>query len=171
MTIAKGVTSGYLPLGAAVVSPKVYEAFLGDPESDREFTQVATYGGHPVCSAAALANLEILVSERLWENSETVGAYLLERLKEIDSPFIGEVRGKGLMLAVELDDADGGPLDTARTAAAQARVKEEGVLIGRLSHVLQGPENLLFLSPPLILTKAEADRIVAAIQVGVESLA
>jgi len=170
LNLAKGVTSGYLPLGATVVTPRVYDAFLGDSDDDREFTQVATYGGHPVCSAAALANIDILLREKLSENSAAVGAHLLAELQTIDSPYIGEVRGKGLMIAVDLQDKSGGPLDTARTAAVQARVKQEGVLIGRLSHVIKGPENLLFLSPPLILTSDEADRVAAAIRTGVEGL-
>lgn len=170
MNIAKGLTSGYLPMGASVVSPKVYEAFLGDPGDDKEFSQVATYGGHPVCSAAALANIDILMGERLWQNSASVGAHLLRALQAIDSPFIGDVRGKGLMITVDLQNEEGDLLDTARTAAVQGKIKEQGVLVGRLSHVLQGPENLLFISPPLILTADEADRIAEAVRAGVASL-
>jgi len=166
MTIAKGVTSGYLPLGACTVTPKVFDAFLGSPEEEREFSSVVTYGGHPACCAAALANLDILMRERLWENSEKVGAYLLERLKVLDSPFVGEVRGKGLMLAMDMVTEAGAKLDGKRMGQVQAGVKEAGVLVGRMSHVLPGPESTFFLSPPLILTEAEADTIVGAFRNG-----
>ncbi len=169
-TLAKGVSSGYLPLGACAVTPEIFQTFLGDPEEGREFSQVSTYGGHPVCCAAALANLDILMAERLWENSAQVGAYLLEQLQGLDSPFLGEIRGKGLMVAVELVDEDGALLDAWRTDQAQARIRAEGVLIGRMSHAMPGPESVFFLSPPLILTEAEADQIVEALRAGLASI-
>ena len=164
MTIAKGATSGYLPLGACAVSDEIFESFLGEPGEGREFAQVSTYGGHPACCAAALANLDIVMGERLWENSARVGAYLLEGLGQLKSPQIGDVRGKGLLIAVELIDESGAPLDAERFAAAKNRIKDEGVLVGSMSHVLPGPESMLFLSPPLILTGPEADKIIAAFE-------
>ena len=170
ITLAKGVSSGYLPLGACAVTPEIFQTFLGDPQEDREFSQVSTYGGHPVCCAAALANLDILIGERLWENSARVGAYLLEQLQALDSPFIGEVRGKGLMIAMELVDGDGALLDAERTAQVQARIRDEGVLVGRMSHAMPGPESMFFLSPPLILSSDEADQIVAAFAAGLASI-
>ena len=166
MTMAKGVTSGYLPLGACAVTPKVFDAFKGDPSEAREFSQVVTYGGHPVCCAAALANLDILFRERLWENAEQVGAHLLDGLRELDSPFVGNVRGRGLMIAVEMVDESGGFLDADRTAGVLRGIREAGVIVGKMSHVMAGSESILFLSPPLILTTAEADRIVTAIRQG-----
>jgi len=164
ITMAKGVSSGYLPLGACAVTPEIFETFLGAPEEKRELAQVSTYGGHPVCCAAALANLEILEREELCDNSAKVGAYLLEKLQALDSPLIGEVRGKGLMIGVELIGEDGAMLDAARTAQVQGGLRSEGVLVGKMSHVLPGPESVLFLSPPLILTEAEADKIVSAFE-------
>ena len=170
MTLAKGVSSGYLPLGACAVTPEIFQAFVGAPGEGLELAQVSTYGGHPVCCAAALANLEILTRERLWENAAKVGDYLLQQLQGIDSPFLGEIRGKGLMLAVELEDEEGNLLDAARTAQVQGRIVQEGVLTGMMSHAAPGPESILFLSPPLILTVEEADSIVAAFRVALESL-
>ncbi len=82
MVLAKGITSGYLPLGATVVTEEIFDAFRGEPGDGREFAQVCTYGGHPACCAAALANIDILTRERLWERAEEVGAHLLEGLKE-----------------------------------------------------------------------------------------
>ena len=170
MTMAKGVSSGYLPLGACAVTPEVFETFMGEPGEHREFSSVSTYGGHPVCCAAALANLDILAAERLWENSAEVGATLLDALERLDSPFIGEVRGKGLMIAVELAAHNGESLDPDRVAAVQAGILEQGVIVGRMSHVMQGPESIFFLAPPLILARSEADRIVSAFDAGLKSI-
>jgi taurine-pyruvate aminotransferase len=171
MTMAKGVTSGYQPLGATAVRPHVYDAFLGGDDEHREFAQVVTYGGHPVCCAAGVANLEILNRERLWENSAKVGAYLQAQLKALDSPRVGDVRGKGLMIAVELVDDDGAPLDKATMDRAHAAIVDAGVLVGRMSHVLPGPESIFYLSPPLIITEADADRIVGAMRKALEAVA
>ena len=171
MTMAKGISSGYLPLGACAVTKGVFEAFLGEPEEDREYSSISTYGGHPACCAAALANIEILLKERLWENADRVGRHLLEGLKNLASRFVGEVRGKGLMLAIELVGEDGEMLDAGRTSRVQARILEEGVIVGKMSHVMAGPESTLFLAPPLILSEKEADRIIDAIRSGLESIA
>jgi taurine-pyruvate aminotransferase len=166
MTLAKGVSSGYLPLGACAVTPEIFEMFLGAPEEGVEFAQIATYGGHPVCCAAALANIEILLRERLWENSARMGAYLLDGLRQLDSPLVGDVRGKGLMIGVELIGEDGAMLDDARTAQVVGGIRDAGVLVGKMSHAVDGPESVLFVSPPLILREDEADRIVDAFEAG-----
>lgn len=171
VTMAKGITSGYLPLGATAVRPRVYDAFLGAPEENREFSQVVTYGGHPVCCAAGVANLEIIARERLWENSAKVGEYLQRRLKALDSPRVGDVRGRGLMIAVELVDDDGAPLDKPTIDKAHATIVEAGVLVGRMSHVLPGPESIFYLSPPLIITERDADRIVDAMRLALAAVA
>jgi taurine-pyruvate aminotransferase len=170
MTLAKGVTSGYLPLGACAVTPEIFNTFLGDPAEGREFAQVSTYGGHPVCCAAALANIDILLRERLWENSASVGEYLLAKLSTLDSPFIGDVRGLGLMIAVELVDESGAMLDVERAAKVAAGIRQAGVIVGRMSHVLAGPESVFFVSPPLILSQDQADQIAAAFSAGLETL-
>ena len=168
MTMAKGATSGYLPLGATAVTPEIFETFLGEPGEGRELAQVSTYGGHPACCAAALANLDIVLGERLWENSARLGAYLLEGLKQLKSPLVGDVRGRGLLLAVELISPESGdPLDGEHFAQIKGRIVEKGVLVGGMSHCLPGPESMLFLSPPLVLTEAEADKILAAFEVAI----
>ena len=170
ITMAKGISSGYLPLGACAVTPDIFQAFLGAPEEGLEFSQVSTYGGHPVCCAAAMANLDILIGERLWENAAEVGGYLLQQLQRLQSPFLGQVRGKGLMIAVELVDSSGALLDAERTARAQGCLREEGLLVGRMSHAMPGPESIFFLSPPLILTQEQADVIVDAFSVALADI-
>ena len=165
MVMAKGITSGYQPLGATIVTDEVFDAFAGETAERREFAQVCTYGGHPVACAAALANIDILTGERLWENAERVGDKLLSGLTALSSPNLGQVRGRGLMIGVELIAQDGELLGVAETNAIKASLKEQGVLVGQMSHVLQAPESILFLSPPLVLTEAEAQRIVDAFAV------
>jgi taurine-pyruvate aminotransferase len=166
ITLAKGLTSGYIPLGACVANDAVFEEFLGEPEESREFAQVCTYGGHPVACAAGLANLEILTEERLAENAERVGGYLLKNLKTLESlPIVGDVRGKGLMIGVELvKDSDGTQLDTATTKAICAEMLKSGIIVGRIGQTVDEPENIIFFAPPLILTIAEADRIFETLQ-------
>ena len=160
ITLAKGLTSGYLPLGACVASTQVFNAFLGDADENREFAQVCTYGGHPVACAAGVANLKILQEERLWENAEKVGAQLLSKLETLrELPIVGDVRGKGLMLAVEFIETDGTHLETAKTNRIVGRLKEKGVIVGKIGHAVEEPENIIYIAPPLILTEAEADRI------------
>ncbi|SVD85543.1 uncharacterized protein METZ01_LOCUS438397 [marine metagenome] len=83
----------------------------------------------------------------------------------LSSPNLGQVRGRGLMIGVELIAQDGELLGVAETNAIKASLKEQGVLVGQMSHVLQAPESILFLSPPLVLTEAEAQRIVDAFAV------
>ncbi len=160
ITLAKGLTSGYIPLGACVTSTSVFNTFLGNPGENREFSQVCTYGGHPVACAAGIANLNILQEERLWENAEKVGKYLIDKLKTLlDLPIVGDVRGKGLMLAVELIQSDGSQLETAETNRILAELKQKGVIVGKIGHALFEPENIIFIAPPLILTETEADKI------------
>ena len=160
ITLAKGLTSGYLPLGACVASTKVFNAFLGDTDENREFAQVCTYGGHPVACAAGIANLKILQEERLWENAEKVGTYLLSKLETLCKlPIVGDVRGKGLMIGVELIETDGSHLATAKTNQIVGQLREKGVIVGKIGHAVEEPENIIYIAPPLILTEAEADRI------------
>ncbi len=162
MTIAKGVSSGYLPLGACAVSEAVFDAFKGEAGEGREFAQVSTYGGHPACCAAALANIEILTEEKLWENSELIGGYLLVRLSDISSPLIKEVRGKGLMLAVELQNEDGSELDATRTKAFGKALRNAGIIVGKVGYTNAGSEPVFTLAPPLILAAEQADKIAGA---------
>ena len=163
ITLAKGLTSGYLPLGACVASTKVFNAFLGDTDENREFAQVCTYGGHPVACAAGIANLKILQEERLWENAEKVGTHLLSKLETLRAlPIVGDVRGKGLLLGVELIETDGTHLETAKTNRIVGQLRDfdkGGIIVGKIGHAVEEPESIIFIAPPLILTEAEADRI------------
>jgi adenosylmethionine-8-amino-7-oxononanoate aminotransferase len=165
LTLAKGITSAYLPLAATVATEAVFEAFKSDADELAKFAQVSTFGGHPCSCAAGLANLEILVRERLWENSERIGAYLADRLRSIASPHIGEVRGRGLLIGLEMvAGANRAPMPEAEVIRLQRLIREAGVLVGRNNDTVPGFGNVLTISPPLTLTQQEADEIVTAIQ-------
>jgi adenosylmethionine-8-amino-7-oxononanoate aminotransferase len=172
MTVAKGITSGYLPLGAAITTQEIFNAFLGDAEAHVHFSQVSTFGGHPVACAAASANLEILLKERLWENAATVGEYLMDRLRAIDHPWIGEVRGRGLLIGLELvRDQARTPVADKEMAAISAAVRDAGVIVGRNVETVPGLCNVIIVAPPLILSREEADRIAAGIEKGLRAVA
>jgi adenosylmethionine-8-amino-7-oxononanoate aminotransferase len=165
LTFAKGLTSAYLPLGATVASEEIFESFYGDPESDAKFAQVSTFGGHPSSCAAGLANLDILTRERLWENAESTGAYLFDKLRRIESRWIGELRGRGLLIGLEIVcDTAKTPLPEARMVQLQRAIREAGLLVGRNNDSVPGYCNVLILSPPLTLDRDQADTIVRVIE-------
>ncbi|MFQ5914751.1 MAG: adenosylmethionine--8-amino-7-oxononanoate transaminase [Nitrospinota bacterium] len=157
MCFAKGITSGYIPMGATLCTDEVYQAFLGTPGDGKEFRHGNTYTGHAVAAAAALANLAIIEREDLPGNAKRVGAHFLKRLGELDKyPIVGDVRGVGLMARVELvqDKAAKKPFDKpgAVGGKVQKRAEELGVIFRNVNDVL-------LLSPPLIVTAEQADVI------------
>lgn len=169
LTVAKGITSAYLPLAAAITTERVFEAFRAEAEPDPKFAQVSTFGGHPASCAAALANLDILTGERLWENSARVGAHLLEKLRGLDLRQVGEVRGRGLLIGLEMvaDRRTREPLPEAEVVRIVRRIRDRGVLAGRNNDTVPGLCNVIILSPPLILTESQADTIAEAISAAV----
>ena len=158
MTMAKGLSSGYLPIGATVVTDRIFSDL--NTEGDTGFLQINTYGGHPVSCAAAIKNLEILIDEKMVENSRDVGKYLGNVLAKLnDFPCVGEVRGVGLLWGVELIEEDGSPLSTSATSKILSFAKEKGVILGKNAGIACGPSNTITISPPLILSEGEADLI------------
>jgi adenosylmethionine-8-amino-7-oxononanoate transaminase len=158
MCFAKGITSGYIPMGATLCSNDIYEAFLGSPGDGKEFRHGNTYSGHATACAAALANLAIVQRENLPENARTVGDSFLAALKRLERhPNVGDVRGVGLIDRVELvqDKATKKPLSPAGALGGkvQARAHELGLIFRNVGDVLT-------FSPPLILTEAQANEIV-----------
>jgi adenosylmethionine-8-amino-7-oxononanoate aminotransferase len=152
---AKGISSGYVQLGANLVSDEVAETLA----SDGGFPHGYTYNGHPTACAVGLANLEIIERESLLEAAKSTGAYLLERLRELEEiEIVGEVRGVGMMLGVELvaDRSTREPLPTPSVPLPAVIRRETGVIVRACAHTL-------VLSPPLILSRAEADEIVDAL--------
>ncbi len=165
VTVAKGISSAYLPMAAAVVRNTVFQSFLGDPSENRQVNQVNTYGGHPVAAAVALRNIEILLQEQLTERSAENGAYLLDGLRTLTRhKWVGDVRGKGLYAGVELvtDRASKAVMPQAQIKRITERCQELGVIVGR-SGGGRHLGNTLVLAPPLVLTRPEIDRIVSVL--------
>ncbi|HSF05299.1 MAG TPA: aspartate aminotransferase family protein [Methylomirabilota bacterium] len=170
VAFAKGVTSGYLPLGGIMVSRAIKEAIDGVKPEDR-WMHAYTYSGHPTCCAVALKNIEIMERERLWENAARMGERLHQGLVQAfgDHPHAGDIRGgKGLLAAVELvaDRATKAnfPSDRKLAPRVQAEMMKRG-LVSRVRAQSPGPGGMgdtIFFAPPLVVTAAEVDRIVSA---------
>ena len=166
ITMAKGLSSGYLPLAATAVQEHIFDAFLGEADELRHFRHINTFGGHPVSTAVGLRNLEIVEEEGLVENARRVGEYALAQLNNLSShPWVGEARGRGLLMGVELvaDKATKEPLGDAEMLAILGRCKQAGVILGRNGNTVPGLCNILIIAPPLVVTEAEIDHIVEAL--------
>jgi L-2,4-diaminobutyrate transaminase len=161
VTLAKGVTSAYFPLSASVISKRMWEVLEAASPAHGPVMHGFTYSGHPVGGAIGLANLDIMENEGLVENAARVGPYLLRLLQEIvgGHPYIGEVRGEGLIMAVELiaDRETRRPFDRAANAhrVVAARALEHGLMLRPLPFI-----EVLPFSPPLCLTDADCDEAV-----------
>ena len=163
VSFAKGITSGYLPLGGVALRRGVYETIRDESPRGLPFMFGLTYSNHPASCAAALANLDIVEREGLVENSRDVGAYLLDSLREAlaDHPFVAEVRGIGLLAAVECTAPGGkepvGGRPMSYPAAVAKACWERGLIVRALW------ENV-GLAPPLCTTRTEVDEIVAIVR-------
>lgn len=172
ITLAKGITSGYLPLSATVTQQHIFEAFLDETDSTSHFRHINTYGGNPASCALSLKNIEILETEQLAEGAAKIGAYLRAELSTLeDHPYVGDIRGKGMLLGIELvaDKQTKEPLAGDKVGAIVSRCLELGIIIGRNGSTVPGLSNVLIIAPPLILTKADADLIVAKLKQALDS--
>jgi adenosylmethionine-8-amino-7-oxononanoate aminotransferase len=156
MDFAKAITSGYIPMGGAIVTPEIASKFDGGVT----FGSLPTWGGNPASSAGALANLAIMERENLVENSAKMGKYMLDGFNDrfLNSPIVGDIRGIGLMLCIELvADKETKALfkpEQNVNNMIQDRMEQEG-LLSRLFET-----NIVF-SPPLTITKSDIDEIIA----------
>jgi adenosylmethionine-8-amino-7-oxononanoate aminotransferase len=162
VTVAKGITSGYAPMGAVLVGDRIAEPLY---EDGRMLLHGITFGGHPVAAAVALRNIEIFEREGVLENVREHEAYLGERLGELRGrvPIVGDVRGAGYFWALELvRDAAG-----SRFGAEERERLLRGFLVGRLMDegLIARPDDrgdaVLHLSPPLTCGRPELDELVA----------
>ena len=157
MQFAKGITSGYVPLGGIGVSDRVREVINGVPPGKR-WMHAFTYSGHPTCCAVALANIDILEREKLAERSAMAGKRLLEKLRTLESmEHVGHVRGQGLMAAVEVV-AD---KPTKRLFPAELGLTQK-LIDAMLDRGLytRAVMDCICLAPPLVTTDEQIDRIV-----------
>jgi putrescine aminotransferase len=165
MSVAKGITSGYIPLSAAIARRKLADAFPED--ATQENVHPNTYAAHPVACAAGLANLTIMEKDNLVANAEAMGARLLEGLTQaVDKRrIVGEVRGRGLMVCAELvaPDGTGRPLDGAAVARLDRKAWERGAIVYARGQVVR-------LAPPLCITREEVDRLVDIVAASIGEL-
>lgn len=156
MCLSKGLISGYLPLSAMLATEKVFKNFRG---KGRRLEHGYTASGHPVCCAVALKNIQIIEEESLCQNSAEVGKYLLDQIAVLQKKYgcIGDLRGRGLMIGMELINSETKePLSANDTKKIMLDTAMMGVL-------MYYDRNILGLFPPLILTKEQADEIVAVL--------
>ncbi len=159
ITFAKGVTSGYQPVGGVIAREGVASAFTGSEE--KTFAHGFTYGGHPAGAAAALANLDIIEREGLVENSAVMGRYMLDKLSVLkEHQIVGDVRGLGLTCAVEL---------VKDKATKEKFVHDDPVTKGMNKKIvdlglLTRTEGAIFICPPLTVTESDVDEIVDIVE-------
>jgi putrescine---pyruvate transaminase len=163
MSLAKGISSGYIPLGAVMIGARMEEAWDAIGDNDKGFIATGvTYAGHPVACAAGLAALDIVVKDRLVENAAQQGEYLLKRLKTFADKFrsVGDVRGKGLMIALDLvkDKQTREPVDPkGLPIKIQAAGRDNGILVRPYG-------SMVILSPSLVFTKQHCDELADALE-------
>jgi putrescine aminotransferase len=169
ITCAKGLTSGYAPLGASLFSDEIYEV-LRKPKSESEyFNHGFTYSGHPLCCAAALKNIEIIERDRICQHVQEVGPYFEKRLASLENlPLVGDVRGSHFMLCVE-NVADKRTkellpeeLDIGKRISDHC--EKRGAMVRPIGH-------LNVISPPLILTRDEIDELVEILGASIQAAA
>ncbi len=178
MSFAKGVTSGYLPLGGIMVSRDIKDAMDNVKPEDR-WMHAYTYSGHPTCCAVGLKNIEIMERERLWENAAKMGTRLYTGLQQVfkDHPNAGDIRGgKGLLAAVEL--VEDRPSKRSFTADKKIgpRIQQEMTKRGVITRVrpVAGAHpatgDTIFYAPPLVISEAEVDRLVSVTRDAVKAV-
>lgn len=168
MCLAKAITSGYFPFGATLFNSRIESAFMQDHSDVGGIFHGYTYSGHPVGCAAALATLDETYRHDLPGNALARGEQILMRLRSLQdsSPLIGNIRGRGLMIAVDLVSNR----ETRAPVAADVAAKL-GEAVMKAGALVRVSGNNMILSPPLILNEGEADALCDSIEAGFKALA
>jgi adenosylmethionine-8-amino-7-oxononanoate aminotransferase len=163
MCLAKGLTSGYVPLGAVLVREHVFQAF--DGKGRKFFPNGSSTDGHPVCCAGALAALHAYQHEDVIANGATQGRWMMAWLRDAlrDNPIVREVRGAGLYIGIEITTLDGGAPDLMLMRHIKNAGERAGVLV-------QYSGSVIILMPPLIISEAEARRVVETVATVLEGV-
>jgi adenosylmethionine-8-amino-7-oxononanoate aminotransferase len=163
MSFAKGITSGYLPLGGVMISKQIHQA-IEDAPMDEKFMHAATYSGHPVCCAVGLANIDIIERDGLVERAQVQGDRFRKGLETLMSlPAVGEVRGIGMLAAIELVEDKGSKKPAIGLGGKVVAEAGKRGLIMRQRGASDGPPasgDTLVFAPPLMTPEATLDRIV-----------
>lgn len=167
ITMAKGLTSAYLPLSVTAVKKEIFEKFKGS-EENLHFRHINTFGGNPSSCAVALKNLEIMENENLVAKSAESGEFLLQSLQPLAKthPNIGDIRGIGMIIGLELVESKTTkkPVPPEFIGKIVQDCKQEGLIIGKNGDTVDGFNNILTLSPPLSCTKEDLKFIVAVLK-------
>lgn len=170
VTLAKGVTSAYFPLSATVISEDIFQTLRSASNEYGPVMHGFTYSGHPVGCSVALANLALMEREAIVDNATAMGRHLIEKLRAVagDHPFVGDIRGEGLMAAVEfVADRKTRRFFAKEQAAHRIVAKhcmEQGVAMRPLPFI-----EVVSFSPPLSITAAEIDEGVDAFARGLDA--
>lgn len=169
LTMAKGLTSGYAPMSATMISDEIYEGIAAAGVDGTPFGHGQTYSGHPVSAAIANAALDLYIDGGLIKSGVDVGNYFLEQLQTLESlPCVGEVRGKGMLAAVEL-------VVDKNTKSKPAKEMKFGERI--LAHSLENglvyrafSDDILGFAPSLNYTRADVDSLIKTLRASIESV-
>ena len=168
MTFAKALTSGYLPLSAALVPNAIYQSLIEESNKVGIFGHGYTYSGHPVSCAVGLKTIEIYERDGIYAKAKKTGEYLQQKLSSFkDHPLVGEVRGYGLIAALELvankATKENFPAPVGIALLAQKKCQEAGIIVRGVAG------NSVALCPPLITTLSEIDLIVERLHAGLDT--
>ena len=165
ITTAKGLTSGYVPMGACIISDALIDSVSGDHSRGATFSNGYTYSGHPVAAAAALKNIEIIERDGILEHVRSVSPHFQERLLALRAhSIVGDTRGMGLVGCVECSvRTDGGQLELDRAIGARIdhHCQELGLILRPLI-------NMCVFSPPLIITLDQIDQMFDIMDEGIK---
>jgi adenosylmethionine-8-amino-7-oxononanoate aminotransferase len=160
MTMAKGITSGYIPFGAVAIREEIYQELKS---RQTPFLHGFTYSGHPVGAAAAVRDMEIIVDEKLADNAAQMGQYALGRLQEefLPLPAVGDVNGLGLMIGIEYVEDKKTRAVSKKVLEISQKIQDRALKDGLFLRVFG---SRITLSPPLIINKEQVDKILAILK-------
>ena len=165
MTLAKGLTSGYIPMSASVISEDIWQVLMNGTPEVGAFAHGYTYSAHPIAAAAAMANLDIIERENLPANSARMGTYFQNKLKQelADHPLVGDVRGVALVAGVELTADKPGKSAFDPSLKVAPKLAKYCIEEGLISRALMQMDALSF-SPPLVINEGEVDEAIGSFQ-------
>lgn len=172
ITVAKGITSAYVPLSGVLVNEKVWRTIVEGEQKFGAFGHGFTYTAHPLASAAAMANLDLIENEKLVAQAATRGATMHRLLRETFGahPLVGEIRGRGLIGAVEFVADKAAPRAFDPKLGVAARVVKEARLRGVITRALPNTDSIAF-SPPFVISDGELAEMIAHTREAVDAVA
>ncbi|MET0235815.1 MAG: aminotransferase [Kibdelosporangium sp.] len=172
ITVAKGITSAYVPLSACLVSDAVWDVIAGGSEKYGLFSHGYTYSAHPIAAAAAMTNLDIIERDGLTAQAKARGDHLAHQLRSAFAghPLVGEVRGYGLLGAVEFVKSRDPLTAFDPTSKVSAAVVKRSRELGVITRALPASDTISF-SPPFVVTEAEIDQMVAGTRQALDDVA